>query len=547
MILNNPLLARELRSALRSPLAFGLAALYLGVLATLVWWMWPQEGVFSVTARASRSILLVCGVAQLLLVILYAPAFASTAITAEKERNTYDLLFATLLRPRDIVAGKLLASIVVLLLFVLLSLPVFGACFLLGAVSVREAAAIYLITAASSMTFGLLGLSVSAVARSSQTALVSTYVLLLVANAGPWVPYFLLGNKPWAAEIIHQACAFSPLGAMASVILPSFEPAGAWRTYLFACAAASAGMVLFVLGRVHWAGQRSSRAHGRTLEDARELTRRKLRFPFYLIDPMRRKDNIPDWLNPMFAKELRSQAFGGGRWVFRVAASCFGLSMLMMIGVVGNLVGPTPNLIRSVSLVFQLGLIVLIVPSLTAGAITQERERGSLELLRLSRLGPWSFLVGKLGVALVFVVFLLLGALPGWHAIYYLEINTKLEIIEAWKVIGTTILFALATGLFASAVSPRTAVATALAYAITLLAAIVTLLPLLAADQLSARLRESILVLNPFVSSLQALTRGVFDDLAVLGPRHMELSLGAAGVFFAIAFLRLRWLLLPQK
>ena len=55
-MLSNPVLARELRGALRSPLALVLAALYLGVLATLVWWMWPQEGIYSATARASRSI-----------------------------------------------------------------------------------------------------------------------------------------------------------------------------------------------------------------------------------------------------------------------------------------------------------------------------------------------------------------------------------------------------------------------------------------------------------------------------------------------------------
>ena len=546
-MLSNPVLLREVKSSLRSPLALALAALYLGVLATLVWWMWPQEGIYSATARASRSLLLVCGVAQLLLVMLYAPAFAATAITAEKEHNTYDLLFATLLRPRDIVAGKLCSSIIVLLLFVLLSLPVFAACFFLGAVSVREAAVIYLVTVASSVMFGLLGLSVSSVARNSHLALVVTYLLLLLVTAGPWVPWFLLEQKPWAAEFIHQARAFSPLGGMASVILPAFEPAGAWRTYLLFCATASAVLVAFILGRVHWAGQRDSRRHGPTIEDPDELSRRRLSFPFYLIDPLRRKDCIPDWLNPMFAKELRSRAFGGGKWIFRVAAACFVFSMLIMIGAVGNLVGPTPNLIRSVALVFQLGLIVLIVPSLTAGAITQERERGNLELLRMSRLGPLSFLVGKVGVALLFVTFLIIGTLPGWFAIHYLEINTLREILDAWAVIGTTTLFALSAGLCASALSPRTAVATALAYAVTFLVAIVTLLPLLTADQLSVRLREMILVLNPFASALQVLTRGVFDDLGVLWQRHAMLSLGTAGVFLLTAFLRLRWLLAPQK
>ena len=544
---SNPVLLREVKSSLRSPLALALAALYLGTLATLVWWMWPQEGIYSATARASRSLLLVCGVAQLLLVMLYAPAFAATAITAEKEHNTYDLLFATLLRPRDIVAGKLGSSITVLLLFVVLSLPVFAACFFLGAVSVREAAVIYLVTAASSVMFGLLGLAVSAVARSSHLALVVTYLLLLLVTDGPWVPWFLLEQKPWAAQFILQARAFSPLGGMASVILPAFEPAGAWRTYLGFCAVGSAALVAFIVGRVHWAGTRTSRRHGQTIEDPAVLAQRRLSFPFYLVDPMRRKDCIPDWLNPMFAKELRSRAFGGGRWIFRVAAACFVFSMLIMIGAVGNLVGPTPNLIRSVALVFQLGLIVLIVPSLTAGAITQERERGNLELLRLSRLGPFAFLVGKVGVALLFVTFLIIGTLPGWFAIHYLEINTLREILHAWAVIGATILFALTVGLCASALAPRTSVATAAAYAVTFLVAIITLLPLLTADQLSVPLRELILVLNPFASALQVLTRGVFDDLGVLWQRHAFLSLGTSGVFLVIAFLRLRWLLAPQK
>lgn len=546
-MLSNPVLLRELRATLRSPLSLALAALYLAVLGTLVWWMWPQEGVYSATARASRSILLVCGTAQLLLVMLYAPAFAATSITSERERNTYDLLFATLLRPHDLLLGKLGASILVLLMFLLLSLPAFAACFFLGAVSVREAVAVYLVCAAGSITFGLLGLSVSSVLRSSHMALVTTYVLLLLLVAGPWLPHFLLGQKAWATDFIHHVRALSPLGAMASVILPAFEPAGAWRAYLACCAGASTVMALFILARFHWAGQRNTQRHGNTIENAGELTRRKLSFPFYLIDPMRRRDCIPNWLNPIFAKELRSQAFGGGVWVFRAAATCFGLSMLMMIAVVGNLVGPTPNLIRGVSLVFQLGLVVLIVPSLTAGAITQEQERGSLELLRMSRLGAFSILFGKLAVALLFVAFLLLGALPGWYAIYYLEINTTREILQAWAVIGTTILFALTSGLFASAISTRTPTATALAYAMNFLVAIATLLPLLTADQLSVPLREAILRLNPFAASLQVLTRGVFDDLGILWQGHTTLALSASGMFLVIAFLRLRWLLQPQK
>ena len=209
--MTNPILKRELTTALRAPVTLALAALYLVVLGGLIGWMWPEEGIFSLAAQASRSILLVFTVTQLLLVILYAPAFAAASITSEKEQNTYDLLFATQLRPKDIIIGKLCSSITTLLMFVVLSLPFFAACFFLGAVSVREAVVIYLVATASSVFFGLLGLCVSAVVSSSHTALVATYLFILLINAGPWVPYLLLKNQLWAASLIETIRAISPV------------------------------------------------------------------------------------------------------------------------------------------------------------------------------------------------------------------------------------------------------------------------------------------------------------------------------------------------
>src|SRR5580765_5603411 len=96
-MIDNPILRRELKTTLRSRLA--MAVVYLVALAAIVWTMWPTEGVFSRAAQASRSILLVFTATQLMLVMLFAPAFAATAICSEKEQNSYELLFASLLRP----------------------------------------------------------------------------------------------------------------------------------------------------------------------------------------------------------------------------------------------------------------------------------------------------------------------------------------------------------------------------------------------------------------------------------------------------------------
>ena len=61
------------------------------------------------------------------------------------------------------------------------------------------------------------------------------------------------------------------------------------------------------------------------------------------------------------------------------------------------------------------------------------------------------------------------------------------------------------------------------------------LLPLLAEDRISLRLREIIFSANPFIPALQVLTRGIFDDLGELWRAHLPVTLGAAGVFLVIA------------
>jgi len=547
-MLGNPLLRRELKGFLRNRTTLVLALVYLAVLGGLITWMWPAEGIFSLASQASRSILLVLTVTQLLLVVLYAPAFAASAITIEKEQNTYDLLFASLLRPRQIVSGKLGSAITVLLVFVALSFPVFATCFFLGAVSLRETVLVYLVIVTSAVVFGLLGLCVSAVVTSSQTALVATYLLLLGITAGPWIPFLLLRQVIWLAPAMYGVRALSPVAAMASIFVPDppTAPVG-WRVFLVFSLLAAVVMLVFLLGSVYLRRTRPPRAHGRAIDDPRELMKRRLRFPFYLIDPMRRRRNIPDWINPVFAKEMRSRAFGGGIWIFRSAYLCFAVSLSLMALVAGNMVGESPDVIRVVALLFQLGLVVLVVPSLTAGAITQERERSALDLLRLSRIGPSTFLAGKLEVAAVFMMFLVIGSAPAWYVIHYLGTNTLQEILVCWAIILATMVLAVATGLFGSAVATRTAAATAIGYGSLFAVTVVTLLPFLMRDRLSGALRDLLFAINPFASAIQTLTTGFFAEAADLWRLHLGLSLGLSAILLLCAWLRVRRLLQPDR
>lgn len=555
-MLDNPILRRELTSALRSRLMLLLTALYLVALAAVVWFLWPTEGIYSLAAQSTRAVLLVFTIGQLLLVMLYSPAFGATAITFEKEQNSYELLFTTQLRPVSIVTGKLWSSIACLLLLVVLSFPTFVACFFLGAVSVKETLIIYGLTMLTAVFFALLGLSISAARQTSHAALVTTYLLILAINAIPWVPYIVFESRPEAAQWTNFVRSCSPLAAIASVVLPGFDlapgggPTGlpaSWKIFTGFAGLASLVLLTYLFASVYRSARQPSRSHIPVIDDPKLLAQRKLRFPFYLIDPIRRRGHIPDWINPVFAREMRAKAFGGGIWIFRSAYLCLAGSMILMALVAGNIALGSPDLIRSVALVFQLGLIVLVVPSLTVGAVTTERERGNLDLLRQTRITAWQFLAGKLLTAAVFVVFVVVGALPLWFSIHYLRTNTLQQIFIAWKIIGTTILLSLMTGLFASALAKKTAAATGIAYGILALLSVATFFPLLMGNQLAGHIRDGILTLNPFVGAIQALTTEYFSESRELWRSHVQIVLALSAGFLVFATFRVWRMLSPEK
>lgn len=149
---------------------------------------------------------------------------------------------------------------------------------------------------------------------------------------------------------------------------------------------------------------------------------------------------------PLLAKELTEQAARRRTYVLRtlygvllffVAALLFlqqlGTGTRQPLGMLGQ-----GREIFGYLIWFQFAGIYLFVPPLTCSALTAEKERNSLGLLFLTRLGPWTILFEKLGGRLVpMFTFLLLSlpvfaftyALGGispqklWLAVWYLTIT----------------------------------------------------------------------------------------------------------------------------
>ncbi|MGH2521040.1 MAG: ABC transporter permease [Anaerolineales bacterium] len=117
----------------------------------------------------------------------------------------------------------------------------------------------------------------------------------------------------------------------------------------------------------------------------------------------------------------------------------------------------------------ELLLACFITPAVTAGAISGERERQTYDLLRTTLLSAQALVLGKLASALLFVLLLLLVALPLQSLAFLLGgVAPEEVLIASVLLIATAFLFGSA-GIFFSSLMRRTLGATVLTYSFALL------------------------------------------------------------------------------
>jgi ABC-type transport system involved in multi-copper enzyme maturation permease subunit len=186
----NPIVAKEYRSRMRtwrSPLALMIYILLLGGLG------WA---IFAALAGASANpygnpstnygqmLFEYLVIFQMVLLAFITPALTAGAISGERERQTIDLLFATLIPPFSIIWGKLLASISFVLLLLLLSVPIFSLVFLFGGIELDQVLYAFLVMGVTALTLGTLGIAFSTWLRRTLPATVAAYGAAFVLLAG---------------------------------------------------------------------------------------------------------------------------------------------------------------------------------------------------------------------------------------------------------------------------------------------------------------------------------------------------------------------------
>lgn len=97
---------------------------------------------------------------------------------------------------------------------------------------------------------------------------------------------------------------------------------------------------------------------------------------------------------------------------------------------------------------FQLGLLLFILPIFTATSISGERERQTLDLLLCTDISPWKIIFGKMSAALSFVFLLVFAALPFTGVILLFGGVTILDLIKIMLFYMATAVMVSSIGMF---------------------------------------------------------------------------------------------------
>ena len=451
-MLENPVLQRELLVNLRMPRAFVLLLIYQAVLAAVVYVAWPKEDIRLDLTDSSNSVgnlvdLVFLG--QYLLASMMAPSFASSAISGEKERKTYEMLLASPIVPQSIVMGKLVAALTHLAILIFASLPIVMLCLPLGGVSFYEVIAAYVALICAVMTFGMISVACgSFFSRNSSSLVVSYLVILPMAIAGV---LFWQSLQNFGTTRFNLAITVIP-GMAAAIIIFLFYIVSA--RMLYPNDMGSGG------GEIVDPDQEAEEAIGLVIQ--------RDQFPDRLFAPPKRETLMKDGTNPIYDKEMRSEIFGQGTLMLRLAIQ---ISMLLAIPMMAIFLYICKDLAPwyiSYVVLFN----ILIAPVFSAGSVTSERERQTLDLLLTTVTTPWQILWGKLlsslrvsSVLSCFLLWPLLLAVPLVPE-YPANLPTMLGylIIFCLTCLTTSVL-----GLFCSTVFQKTITSLIATYSIILL------------------------------------------------------------------------------
>ena len=353
-------------------------------------------------ARFATALFQILAPLQLALAAFFSALMAASEVAHEKDRKTLVLLLLTNLSNCELVFGKLLASLLTVLVLLAAALPVFLLTALLGGVSYGQIARAFAVTLATALVCGSLGSTLALWREKTFQALAMTVlVLVLWLAVGEIIAAGVLGESFAGLPCRGLAAGVSPWQAILEAARPYVhdQPALGWLgtpVHLFLVTSVAIALLLngvaVAMVRV-WNPSRNDEGRMRNDEGptpakdggAEQSARTSTLITHPSSLPTRRV-----WDNPVIWREICTWAYGRRILVVRLAYLV--LFALAAAGLYFKAGGESDLILIGLAL-----LSMVLVNAQAVTSLTSERDARALDLLLVTDLSPKEIVFGKLG------------------------------------------------------------------------------------------------------------------------------------------------------
>jgi len=222
----NPIVVKELRSRMRGARAFAILTAVLLVLGGASYVLYrivlttSRYSSMPLSPQIGQALFVGLAFLELMMVAFVTPAVTAGAVSGEQEKQTYEMLLATPLRPGAILRGKLVASLGYVFLLIFAAVPMASVVFIFGGVAPRELLKALAVVTCVAVMLGVVGVFFSAWLGRTTRATVASYLFVLALLALPYVAYVLSGVIE-QREPPRWLLLPSPVSALASAVAPA--------------------------------------------------------------------------------------------------------------------------------------------------------------------------------------------------------------------------------------------------------------------------------------------------------------------------------------
>lgn len=395
---------------------------------------------------------------QLTLILFLSAVYSASSVAQEKDKKTFILLLLTQLTNRELVLGRLFASLLQVIVLVAVSIPILMMIVLFGGVAFAQVGWAVAVTLVSALAAGSLG-SVIALWREKTFQTLALTTMLLVSWIGGWEAVALAGTMTDQPLLAYLPSLCSPARAILNTTDPMLT--SGFPLELFGFCLVGLGLTFafnaIAIWRVRiWNPGREVRMHqlGQATDatiwsdgpDKKEAlpetaaslevseTQRETHVDARLREVDTQSREV--WDNPILWREMKTWAYGKKiifiRMAYWVLAACVTLATWVMVdptALLGDDPGTVlPPLAKVIGPFMLLSLVLINALSVTS--ITNERDGRSLDLLLVTDLSPKEFLFGKFfGIlyvtidmvvwpVILSVLVWLWGGMTGEHLVY---------------------------------------------------------------------------------------------------------------------------------